>query len=194
MGDVELVEYTGRELLALAAAVYLSKPDTGNFGRVLKIIGRREDSVLEFASATFAYNTSLVVRDHLMRYRLASFAAAGLRYNEPQDFVLPPEVTDESAAFEIGRIYGNLMREYEGLRDEKLKKEVARYILPCGVRVRYLIRYNFRSLAKDVLPQRLWGPGTQPETRMVVQQMFDLLRQRDQELWDKVAEVYGPGH
>lgn len=192
MAEVRLIDYHGsRDLLAYVASVYMNKPDMFNFDRVLKIVGRKEDSILEFGHATFEYRTSLVVRDHLIRYRLASIAAAGLRYNEATAFVLPPEVEDPEEQEVFRRLYESSLEAYRRLRSERVKREAARYLIPAGIEVRYVMQWNFRHLATTFFPQRLWGAGVQAETREVAEKMFRLLEERDPELWQTVRQVYG---
>ena len=188
--SVALLRYDD-SVLPYVASVYMNKTDA-TWDRVYKIVGRSEDSCLEFGHAIFEIRSSLVVRDHLARYRMASMAAAGLRYNEPADFVVPPGLSDEAAKI-LGDAYRAAEAAYAEMRDEDAKKEVARYLIPCGVEVRYLMAFNLRSLAKDVFPQRLWSPGVQPETRRIVALMATQTFGQNPRLWDVVRRTYGNG-
>lgn len=187
---VNLLQYDD-SLIPYVASVYMNKDDA-TWERVYQIMGRREDSVLEFGHAVFEFHTSLVVRDHLVRYRTASMAAAGLRYNEPQQFVIPPDVRPETREF-LEWQYATAMTAYDALRDERVKKEVARYLLPCGVEVRYIMSFNLRTLAKNVFPERLWGRGVQAETRIVARDMYEQVAAENKPLWNVITGIYGLG-
>ena len=186
--SVELLRYDD-SLLPEIATIYYNKSEA-TWDRIYACMSRHEDSLLEFSQVVFRFRTSLVVRDHLFRYRHASMAAGGLRYNEPTEFVLPEEASDEAKAI-LQDIYRTSLEAYRLLRDDRVKREVARYLAPCGARVTYAIQFNVRSLAKNVFPERL-GPGVQPETRRVAEEMWGLVHAKHPELWDRVRAVYLP--
>ena len=186
--SVELMHYDDH-LLPEIGQVYWNKPDA-SWARIYSCIGRHEDSCLEFSQVVFRFQTSLVVRDHLFRYRHASMAAAGLRYNEVETFVLPDEATPEARAV-LARAYDAALQAYHELRDEKVRREVARYLTPCGVQVTYCMAFNIRSLAKNVFPERL-SKGAQPETRAVAQEMWRLVHAKNPALWGCIRGALGP--
>ena len=193
---VELITYSdpNRMILARIAAEYLSKPDITNAKRPLQLLRRGHTSIFRHVPVTFYFRTSLVVRDHLFRYTTAAMAAAGLRINTAQTFidpVLPATQADQQSAIHQAGMAA--LHNYTTLiHENSIRMQDARYAVPCGVEVSYIMTFNFLTLMQAVFPQRLWEPGAQAETRETVQQMWDLVVAQDASLWETARDKFGP--
>lgn len=200
--SVRLLRYTDpdRRSLARAAAVYLGKEDDDNVKRPLNILKKRDTlAIFRGESARFEFRTSKVVYDHLITYTTLNMrACGGLRANEATTFV-PPGEDDDPVYRELGEkhlaAYRNLVHgidpQTENATDKK-RLQAARYIAPVSVQLHYILDVNFATLIESMLPQRIWTPGAQYDTRQVVEEMFRLVHDEDPELWDLVYEYYGP--
>jgi hypothetical protein len=201
--QITLERYTDpdRKSLAKSAAVYLGKTDYDNIKRPLGIIRQHHTlAIFRGEHARFHFkDVSKVVYDHLITYTTAEMrACGGLRANEAQVFIPPVEDNDPIYA-QIGmshlRDYSNLVHGIDPNTDDPIKKkrlQAARSVAPTSVGLTFMFQWNFATLIEAIFPQRLWTPGAQPDTRAVVQTMFDLVREQDLELWDLVYEMYGP--
>lgn len=192
---VELITYSDphRTILARIAAEYLSKPDITNAKRPLQLLRRGHTSIFRHVCVTFHFRTSLVVRDHLFRYTTAAMAAAGLRINTAQTFI-DPLLSSTSPDYHeaIHQAGTTALHNYTTLIQQGVRMQDARYAVPCGVEVSYIMTFNFLTLMQAVFPQRLWEPGAQAETRETVQQMWDLVVAQDAPLWETAREKFGP--
>ncbi len=106
-------------------------------------------SVLEHAYASFRIKGGSRSFTHqLVRHRMASFTQQSQRYvNEAQfDYVIPPSIERNPEAL---KVYQKFMEEarraYEKLRNMKIKKEDARFVLPNAVYSEIVITANFRE-------------------------------------------------
>lgn len=199
---VELTRYTDpdRRSLAHAAAVYLGKPDTDNVRRPLNIIKKGDTlAIFRGESARFEFRTSKVVYDHLITYTTLNMrACGGLRANEATVFI-PPAEDDDPIYRELGEThlasYRKLVHGIDPHTDDPVQKkrlQAARSVAPISVQLHYLLDFNFTTLIESVFPQRIWSPGAQLDTRLVVERMFELVRAVDPELWDLIHDQYGP--
>lgn len=199
---VKLLRYSDpdRKSLAHAAAIYLNKPDTENVKRPLSLI-RKGDTLAIFRGehARFEFRTSKIVYDHLITYTTLNMrACGGLRGNRADVFV-PPVSDPDPLLKAVGEqhlyAYQELLKGVNPLTGEGIlprKKEVARSVAPMSVELHYVLEFNFATLIEAVFPQRIWAPGAQPDTKQVVQEMFELVYEQDPELWGLVKEYYGP--
>ncbi|MCI0182095.1 MAG: FAD-dependent thymidylate synthase [Acidibacillus sp.] len=200
--QVNLLRYSDpfRSSLAHAAAVYLGKDDIDNVKRPLSII-RKGDTLAIFRgeSARFEFHTSKVVYDHLTTYTTINMrACGGLRANEATVFI-PPGEDDDPIYRQLGethlQAYRQLVHGIDPQTEDPIGKkrlQAARYVAPVSVQLHYILDINFATLIEAVFPQRIWSPGAQHDTRIVVEEMFQLVRQQDPELWNLVYEYYGP--
>jgi len=199
---VTLIRYTDpdRRSMAHAAAVYLGKPDTDNIKRPLSIIKKGDTlAIFRGESARFEFFTSKIVYDHLITYTTLNMrACGGLRANEATVFVPPLE--DEDPIYrELGErhlhAYQQLVHGIDPQTEDAISRkrlQAARTVAPMSVQLHYLLDFNLATLIEAVFPQRIWSPGAQLDTREVVQQMFNLIREQDPELWDLIYDHYGP--
>ena len=185
---VELIQYgdPDRLLLARVAAEYRGKPDITNIKRPLQLLRMGHMSVFRHPTATVRFITSLVTRDHLFRYTTAAMAAAGLRINTATDFVSP---AGEGALWDA---VAEGMEVYQTLLDNGVRMQDARYAVPCGAKVSYIMTFNFQTLMEALFPQRLWAPGAQAETQQTAEDLFDLLHTQDPTLWEEAQTKFGP--
>ena len=190
---VELIVYGDphRLLLARVAAEYLAKPDQDNRKRPLQLLRRGHFSIFRHVHVTCQFRTSLIVRDHLFRYTTAAMAAAGLRINEAEGIV-PPVLDSPPAKQAVEATEWMTLGAYHRLRDAGIRMQDARYAAPCGVEVSYIMTFNFLTLMQAVFPQRLWEPGAQAETHQTVQDLWEVVRVQDPELWEAAREKLGP--
>lgn len=190
--NVQLLRYSDpdRSSLARVCAVYLNKPDVDNTKRPLRMIKLGHTSVFRGEHARFFFRTSLVVRDHLVRYTTANvMAAAGLRANRGDGWVAPFDRLD--LLKELGISESEIMEPYNIALEAGVKPQDARYLVPCGVEVEYIMEFNFLTLMQAVFPQRLWDTGAQKETHEVVMSMWNLVYEQDPEFWNVVREEFG---
>jgi thymidylate synthase ThyX len=185
---VELIQYGDPErlLLARVAAEYRGKPDITNIKRPLQLLRMRHMSIFRHPTVTVRFITSLVTRDHLFRYTTAAMAAAGLRINTATEFVSPGENEALGNAIEEG------MEVYQTLLDNGVRMQDARYAVPCGAQVSYIMTFNFQTLMEAVFPQRLWAPGAQAETQQTVEELFTIVHAVDPTLWEEAQTKFGP--
>lgn len=196
---ITLLRYTdpNRTHLARAAAIYLGKDDIDNIRRPLGIMKKRHAlAIFRGESARFEFETSKVVYDHLITYTTADMrACAGLRANEPLDFVPPAEDEHDPVYESIGKdaiaTYKRLIHGHPDTRAGRKKKQAARSILPTSVKIRYQFQFNFLTLI-HIFQQRIWTPGAQKDTYDVVWEMWRLVHEQDPELWDTVESMFGP--
>lgn len=198
---VKLIRYSDpdRSSLAYAAAVYLSKLDMDNIKRPLSMI-RKGDTLAIFRGeyARFEFRTSKTVYDHLITYTTANMrACGGLRGNRADRFI-PPVGDSDSLIQTVGEQH---LRDYQDLVDgvnpltgeaiKPKKKENARSVAPIDVELHFIFEFNFATLIESMFPQRIWTPGAQGDTKMIVQEMYELVHDVDPELWGMAEEYYG---
>lgn len=198
---VELTRYTDpdRLHLARAAAVYLGKSDVDNVRRPISIMKKRHAlAIFRGESCRFHFKASKVVYDHLITYTTADMrACAGLRANKPAKFIPPAEDADPIYNSLADSAFDNYNFLVDGIdpatRDKQKRKrlQAARSILPMSVELEFEFQFNFLTLI-NIFQQRLWTPGAQLDTHRVVSSMWRLVRDCDPELWDAVADMFGP--
>ncbi len=112
---------------------------------------------------------------------------------------IPPAEDDDPVYRELGeahlKAYRNLVHGIDPQTEDPMQKkrlQAARTIAPMSVQLHYLLDFNLTSLIEAVFPQRIWSPGAQMDTRQVVEAMFKLVREQDEELWDTIYDYYGP--
>jgi len=189
---IDIVRYTDPERLNLArnAAIYLGKEDHNNVRRPLSIL--RMGHTLEIFRGEFVefmFNgLTKEVYDHLTTYTTRNMrVACGNRakvsdgYSLPLDKMKYPDTVHDAvnAAYDL----------YRSLAETE-SPQVARSAMPCGAHMNtFVLQFNFATLIQAVFPQRLWSKGAQGATRAAVEEMFNLCKEFDSELW-RVAEEY----
>ena len=106
-------------------------------------------SVIEHAVASFRISdVSRSLTHQLVRHRLASFTQKSQRYVDERNFtfVEPPKVEENPEAHEIYVNFMKTVREtYKKLRDLKIPKEDARFVLPNATTTEIVITANLRE-------------------------------------------------
>jgi thymidylate synthase (FAD) len=139
----ELIEFAGR-------ICYRSEP-RGNAGDfVMKRVREGHGSIIEHASATFLIEgISRACSHQLVRHRIASYSQESQRYvdmSEPE-FVIPPAIAGNEGAQAIWDTFVEQAKiAYRELREQGIRKEDSRFLLPNAAATRLVVTMNFRSL------------------------------------------------
>ncbi len=160
----DIIEYSGRWDYGEKS---ISK--MGDRAIIGRWIASGEESMLEMVDAVFLVECSRVVTHELVRHRIASYQQESQRfveYREGEDlFFVPPGLTeDQQYAYDTAMRMA--MSTYRNLRDEGIKKQIARYVLPNSMRTRIVVKMNLREW-RHVLRLRL-HTSAQPEMREVM--------------------------
>jgi len=106
-------------------------------------------SVIEHAVASFRIkDVSRSLTHQLVRHRLASFTQKSQRYVDEKHFtfVEPPKIEENPEAHKIYLDFMESVREtYRKLRDLKIPKEDARFVLPNATTTEIVITANLRE-------------------------------------------------
>lgn len=140
-------------------------------------------SIFEFADVTFRLNIPIYVARQLMRYRCGSYTELSLRRVTAKKYDYPSSVQEEW--------YNDCVDKYNQLLSLGYKKEEAREVLPLCTMTTIIAKYNLRELF-HIFEERL-AKDTQPDTRRVVQNMYDLLMERNPRLKKVYEEVKKDG-
>ncbi|MTV47877.1 hypothetical protein GJ688_02615 [Heliobacillus mobilis] len=197
-GRVIALRATDRDRLtsAFASALYLGKyDDMDNTNRFLNGMVKAGHSYepIRGESVSFLYiGVSKTTYDHLITYTIRNRRiAGGFRANKPWGLVIPHEAKNPNWYF--------MMMENQLARCEEVMKEhpeeplqALRSLYPMGVMMPpFMFDFSEEALVKNVFKQRLWERGAQGETREIVQNMFDAVRELDPEKWDFLKEYHG---
>lgn len=139
----ELLEWAGR-------SCYRSTP-RGDPGKFLQArIREGHESIIEHASITFEISgISRACSHQLVRHRLASYSQESQRYVDMSDpeFVVPPSVAQSPDAMSVWEEFmGQVGDAYHRLRELRVRKEDARFVLPNATATRIIVTMNYRSL------------------------------------------------
>ena len=167
----DLIEYAGRWDYGPKSVAKMGDP-----GIIGRWIDAGEESMLEMVDAVFLVECSRVVSHELVRHRIASYQQESQRYVEYTEgddlFFVPPGLTeDQRYAFETAMRLS--FSTYRSLRDEGIKKQIARYVLPNATRTRIVVKMNLREW-RHVIRLRI-HKSAQPEMREVMEQIFATL-------------------
>jgi thymidylate synthase (FAD) len=184
-------EGTPEELLEHAGRVCYRSEGRGNPGRFLRArIREGHESLIEHASATFEIGgISRAASHQLVRHRLASFSQESQRYVEWSDpeWVLPPAVADDPEAQAVWeRFSGEVQSAYRALRELKVRKEDARFVLPNAAVTRIVMTMNFRELL-HLFRLRI-SPEAQWEIRDLCIRMLELVYPRAPNVFGDLRE------
>lgn len=119
--------------------------------KVLKtIMGSGHFSALEHASYTFAIEgVSRAMTHQLVRHRLASYNQQSQRYvayeSEPE-FIVPPSIKGTSNEEPFLTTCTKSFEGYTQLKDQGVKAEDARYLLPNAMETKIIVTMNIREL------------------------------------------------
>lgn len=145
-------------MAALAAKVCYSSQNVEDISfdeqskeKLLKrVIKSGHHSVIEHISFTFAIEgISRVATHQLVRHRLASYSQQSHRYTKiaQNSFVVPPEIEKNSEALKLyNEALDKNLQLYNKLIEMGIKKEDARFVIPCGVSSNIVVTMNAREL------------------------------------------------
>lgn len=138
-----LLEHAGRSCYRSAA-----REDPGKFLRAR--ISEGHESIIEHASVTFEISgISRACSHQLVRHRIASYSQESQRYVDMSapEFVVPPSVAESPQALAIwNECMDQVADAYHRLRELRVRKEDARFVLPNATATRIIVTMNFRSL------------------------------------------------
>ncbi|MCW2279289.1 FAD-dependent thymidylate synthase [Heliophilum fasciatum] len=187
----------GRLSSAFASALYLGKySDMDNTERFLKGMVQAGHSYepIRGESISFLYiGVSKPAYDHLITYTLRNRRiAGGLRANKPWGYVIPKEARNKEAYKAMMESQLAQCEELTCQADTKEQLQAIRSLYPTGVILPpFMFDFSEEALVKNVFQQRLWEPGAQGETKEIVQNMFEAVRELDPEKWDFLREYHG---
>lgn len=150
----------------------------GDRGIIGRWIASGEESMVEMVDAAFFITCSRVVSHEIVRHRLASFQQESQRYvnyeaETVEDlFYFDPNL-DDDLYDETYMAYDAALAAYQNLLRSGVKKQVARYVLPNGTRVRMVMKANLREW-RHILKLRM-HKSAQPEMQIVANQIHDSL-------------------
>ena len=116
---------------------------------IRSIIRRGHESVLEHASATFRIVCDRGVTHELVRHRIASYSQESTRYcdySKGVQFIMPDEFEDDIILRDKYLEFCAVSEGYyKWFRERGLKPQVARHVLPIGVKTEIVMTSNFRE-------------------------------------------------
>jgi thymidylate synthase (FAD) len=141
-----LLEHAGRICYRSEAG---GTPDaTARF--IARRVQEGHESIIEHASATFEISgISRACSHQLVRHRLASYSQESQRYVDMSDpeWVVPPQIAGDPEALRIWNEFVETAKAtYRRLREQGIKKEDARFLLPNATATRLVMTANFREL------------------------------------------------
>lgn len=141
----KLIEDAGRTSYAS-----YDKKTKNSYKKFIKMIIRQGHfSVLEHAFAIFRVDgVSRALTHQLVRHRLCSFIQRSQRYINEQDFdfIIPPDIKKNEKALKLFTDHiKDVQKIYLELRNNGIKKEDARFILPNCVSSEIVIGANLRQ-------------------------------------------------
>lgn len=148
-----------------------------------------EESMVEMVDAAFFIVCSRVVSHELVRHRIASFQQESQRYvdykaESEEDFFYFDPALSEDAWEVVSMVYTHALKAYNELTDEKVKRQIARYVLPNGTRVRMVMKANLREW-RHILKLRMHN-SAQPEMRIIANQIHDQLLEKFPEVFKDI--------
>jgi len=147
---VELISHTKDPLdtaMVAAAECYEKEP---TLQRVIKCIENGHHSIVEHINFSFRVTgLSRAASHQLVRHRIASYSQKSQRYVEEGNFkyVVPPSIEDNKEAKRIFTETMDTIKDvYSKLREMKVRKEDARFVLPNACETHIVFTMNLRSL------------------------------------------------
>ena len=170
---MDLIEYAGRWDYGRK-----SLEKMGNRDIIRRWIESGEESMVEMVSANFFIECSRVVSHEMVRHRLASFQQESQRYVDysaetVEDLFYFEPALDDDQYDVVELLYRHALNAYNEQTDKKVKKQIARYVLPNGTRTRMVMAANLREW-RHILKLRM-HKSAQPEMQIVAHQIHDQL-------------------
>lgn len=183
------------DVISLAAGTSYKKGNS-SLSRVEHCIKRNHLSVVEFANIVFRVDgISRACLAQLTRSRMASFCAESQRYNKYEDnidnddwYVMPPDIAaDDHLAAAFRTSMNNAILSYAVLRQEDVKPEDARFVLPEATKTSITVGMNARELF-HFFDTRL-PMAAQWEIRELANRMHDAAHDRSDQ-WASLIDLY----
>lgn len=188
---LDLVEFAGRWDYGPKSVGKMGDPAI--IGRWIK---SGEESMVEMVDAAFFITCSRVVSHELVRHRLASFQQESQRYvdysaeNVEDLFYYDPALSD--AAYDDHETsYLHALTVYNEMVATGTKKQIARYVLPNGTRVRMIMKGNLREW-RHILKLRM-HKSAQPEMQIVARAIHDSLLAKFPEVFSDIQPALDAG-
>lgn len=168
-GPLGLIEFAGRWDYGPSSIAKMEGKPEEIIARWLKT---GEESMVEMVDVIFLITCSRVVSHELVRHRLASYQQESQRFVKYDDevaddlFYVPPEIRAADQEHYFKGAMALLLMGYRNLKQEGVKSQIARYILPNATRTRIVVKMNARTW-RHVLALRL-HTSAQPEMREVM--------------------------
>lgn len=158
--NVKLIRHTlsPEELVALGARLCYSKSDlakleeriqsTDQAAFVDKVMSMGHESVLEHASFSFLVEgVSRVLLSQLTRHRMASYSVQSQRYcGVKLEYVTPPKIQQSGWKLAYQMHCERSFTIYQGMVQDGIPEEDARYVIPQGFDCRLMLTMNGREL------------------------------------------------
>ncbi|MBI5254130.1 MAG: FAD-dependent thymidylate synthase, partial [Euryarchaeota archaeon] len=150
--NVKLLKYTkgGVELIAKSARVSGVPENIPDREVVRMIVENDYSSALEHIHFTFdLQDISIALSRELLEHRIASHTARSTRYVEEANFgyFVPKEFQRNKKALKLyNETIEQVANAYRELRNMKITRESARYVLPLAAHTNYIWTANARSL------------------------------------------------
>ncbi len=144
-------------------------------------------------AATFLISgISRTCSHQIVRHRLASFSQESQRYVSLDkggwQAVVPPAIADEAAAGAVmDEMWQGLQQAYAALRDQGIRKEDARFLLPNATETRLVMTMGYRPLRHFfwLRIDRAAQWEVQAVARRMLQLVYPLAPQVFQDIWDE---------
>ena len=146
------------ELVALGARLCYSKSDLSKLEEriqstdqaefVDKVMSMGHESVLEHASFSFLVEgVSRVLLSQLTRHRMASYSVQSQRYcGVKLEYVTPPKIQQSGWKLAYQMHCERSFTIYQGMVQDGIPEEDARYVIPSGFSCRLMLTMNVREL------------------------------------------------
>jgi thymidylate synthase (FAD) len=189
-----LIEHAGRVCYRSA-----SRGDPAAFLRARLQEGH--ESIIEHAAATFEVSgISRACSHQLVRHRIASYSQESQRYVDmaAPEWVLPEAIAEDP---EARRTFEALLEEvqgaYQALREQGMRREDARFVLPNATTTRIIVTMNFRELRHlfkiRIAPEAQWEirqmailmlEAVAPHAPTIFGELLEGLRERYPDFWE----------
>ena len=115
---------------------------------IQSIVKRGHESVVEHGSASFLIEASRAALAQITRHRICSYSVRSQRYVDESDFdyMVPPSIMSNPAAYYDFELHMKLCQAtYMRLRDQGIKKEDARFVIPNACLTKFMMTANLRE-------------------------------------------------
>jgi len=171
----KLIEYAGRN--CYKSEKNITEESSSDF--IKGIITRGHTSVLEHASASFRIITNRGVTHEIVRHRLASYSQESSRYcnytKKGITFIDPAEgfeIKPEDLEI-ILELFDAASIAYNKLIKNGVKTDLARTVLPNGLKTEIIMSANFREWRHFI--ELRTSKAAHPEIRIIANKIYDIL-------------------